>query len=255
VPVTQLEQVNANKDLTSEVGVFTFQVVTGPTICLALIECGDGSDDCVATGGDWELYVDVGSQSVEPSPQTISAGTAIRKAFWSVLFPVANNDTVSISLKSPNDAGSPKDDDVDVTVTLYDVAAPLPAAIVTAMQAVAADFKAAGFSTHSAAAVVALLNNLSSAEAQAACLAALIAHGVPAIGTGPNAVTWTFGADGLPLDDAVVYVYDAGGELIRKQTTDESGEVTFNLDDGTYTVKATKDGYNTITGTKTVPEA
>jgi hypothetical protein len=125
MPVIQLDQNNADRNLTSKVEVFSHQVTVGPTICQALIECGDGSKDCADTAGDWKLYVDVGSQSVEPYPQTISAGTAIRKAFWTGLFPVMNNDTVSISLKSPNGA----DSDVDVTATLCNVTGSLPAVV------------------------------------------------------------------------------------------------------------------------------
>jgi predicted GH43/DUF377 family glycosyl hydrolase len=116
--MNQLDSENGDYDLTSSVTVLTDTPdASNPKICQAYIAIGDGSKDLDGTGGDFEVVITVGSQTLEPSPQTVTFSTATRVCIFTHAFPVPANTEVVIKLKSPN-AG---DSDVDVTVTLYDV--------------------------------------------------------------------------------------------------------------------------------------
>jgi hypothetical protein len=116
--MNQLDSENGDYDLTSSVTVLTDTPdASNPKICQAYIAIGDGSKDLDGTGGDFEVVITVGSQTLEPSPQTVTFSTATRVCIFTHAFPVPANTEVVIKLKSPNI----DDDDVDVTVTLYDV--------------------------------------------------------------------------------------------------------------------------------------
>jgi hypothetical protein len=116
--MNQLDQENGDYDLTSSVTVLTDTPdATNPKVCQAYLAIGDGTKDLDGTGGDFEVVITVGSQTLEPSPQTITFSTATRVCLFTHAFPVPANTQVTVALKSPN-AG---DDDVDVTATLYDV--------------------------------------------------------------------------------------------------------------------------------------
>ena len=59
--------------------------------------------------------------------------------------------------------------------------------------------------------------------------------------------------DGEPIDEATVELYDDSDNLVDDTTTNNDGEYDFSsVDAGTYTVKATKDGYEEDTITVTV---
>jgi hypothetical protein len=116
--MNQLDQENGDYDLTSSVTVLTDTPdASNPKVCQAYLAIGDGTKDLDGTGGDFEVVITVGSQTLEPSPQTITFSTATRVCLFTHAFPVPANTQVTVALKSPN-AG---DSDVDVTATLYDV--------------------------------------------------------------------------------------------------------------------------------------
>ncbi len=118
MPLVQLDSENADRNLTSQVTVLTHTPsVTEHRQCQAYIAFGDGSKDLDGSGGDFEITVTVGGQTVQPSPQTIAFGTAARAAVWTTPFPVPANSEVVVKVKSPNAA----DTDVDLTVRLFDI--------------------------------------------------------------------------------------------------------------------------------------
>jgi hypothetical protein len=113
-----LDTENADYDLTTE------QTVLGHTPsatlnmwCQGYIELGDGTKDLDGSGGNFELAILNGGQSIQPRPQTIAFSTHVRAAIWTDPFPVPANKNVLLKIKSPN-AG---DTDVDVTAYLFDI--------------------------------------------------------------------------------------------------------------------------------------
>jgi hypothetical protein len=115
--LVQLDTENADRDLTSQVTVLTHTPdASNPRWCVGYIAFGDGAKNLDGTGGDFELTVTVGGQTIEPDPQVIAFSTATRCAVWTTPFPVPTNAAVILNVKSPN-AG---DSDVDVTAYLYD---------------------------------------------------------------------------------------------------------------------------------------
>lgn len=117
--IAQIDSENADRDLTSQVTVLTHTPsATKAMLCQALIKAGDGTKNLDGTGGDFELEVTVGGNSIQPGPQVLTVGASdTRAAFVSTAFPVPANEEVVIKLLSPNAA----DTDVDVTAYLYDV--------------------------------------------------------------------------------------------------------------------------------------
>lgn len=114
----QLDTENADRNLTSLVTVLTHTPSTSlPLRCQALVNLGDGTKNLDGTGGDFEVVVTVGGQTVQPSPQTLTFSTAVRASFFTAEFPVPAGAEVVVKVLSPN-AG---DTDVDVTAYLYDV--------------------------------------------------------------------------------------------------------------------------------------
>lgn len=116
--IKQLDSENADRDLTSQVTCLTDTPdATNAMLCQALIYLGDGTKNLDGTGGDFEIEIMIGGQTVEPNPQLIavSAGQT-RAAIVSEAFTVPEATEVLIKVKSPNGA----DTDVDVTVFLYD---------------------------------------------------------------------------------------------------------------------------------------
>jgi len=123
MPLVQLDTENADRDLTSIITVLTDTPnASKATLCQGLIMFGDGSKNLDGTGGDLELTVTVGGQTVQPDPQTVEFSTAVRSAVWTTIFPVPANAAVLLRAKSPNVA----DTDVDVTAYLYEVTGALP---------------------------------------------------------------------------------------------------------------------------------
>lgn len=119
----ELDTENADRDITSLITV----LIHTPTInstCIGLIKLGDGTKNLDGTGGDFQLVITVGGQTVQPSPQTITFSTAVRGMVWTTPFPVVANDEVIMRVVSPNGA----DTDVDCTASLYDTTFALPAA-------------------------------------------------------------------------------------------------------------------------------
>ena len=118
--IVQLDTENADRNLTSQVTCLTHTPdATYPMLCQAFLAFGDGIKNLDGTGGDFELTITVGGQTIQPDPQTITFSTAARSSVWSTVFPVPANAEVIVKVKSPN-AG---DSDVDVTAYLYDVSA------------------------------------------------------------------------------------------------------------------------------------
>ncbi len=129
--ITQLDTENADRDLTSIITVLTDTPdAVNNLFCQGFIELGDGAKNLDGTGGDFELTITVGGQTIEPQPQVIAFSTAVRTGVWTTVFPVPANSEVVLRVKSPNGA----DTDVDVTAYLFDVGADA-ASIKTAMEA------------------------------------------------------------------------------------------------------------------------
>ncbi len=113
-----LETDNADLNLTSQVTVLSSTPdAANARLCKAAVNFGDGVKDLDGTGGNFELVVTVGGQTVQPSPQIVIFGPEIRSAVWTSVFGVPANALVVIKALSPNGA----DTDVDVTAILYDV--------------------------------------------------------------------------------------------------------------------------------------
>jgi len=114
--LAQIDLENADRDLTSLVTVLTHTPSTSrSTACRGLILLGDGVKDLDGSGGNFELVITVGGQTIQPSPQIICFGTEVRSSVYTIEFPVPAGAEVAFKIKSPNAA----DTDVDVTARLY----------------------------------------------------------------------------------------------------------------------------------------
>ena len=101
----------ADRDLTSQVTVFTYTNATGQDlIAMGIVSLGDGSKDLDGSGGTFELTLELGGQSVQPDPQLIFFSTAGRAMTFTEQFTLYDGETVNFKVKSPNAA------DTDVTV-------------------------------------------------------------------------------------------------------------------------------------------
>ncbi len=119
----QLYTQNDDYDITSQINVLTgIPDVSVPTLCQGLLILGDGVDDLSGDGGDYEITVNIGSQVLEPDPQTIAFSTGLRSSLFTSAFPVPANTEVQIGIKSPNAS----DSGVDITSYLYEVSALQP---------------------------------------------------------------------------------------------------------------------------------
>ena len=87
-------------------------------LCQGYIAFGDGTKDLDGSGGNFEIVITVGGQTIQASPEVVAFGTEVRSAVWTEIFPVPANTEVVLKAKSPNGA----DTDVDVTAYLYDIA-------------------------------------------------------------------------------------------------------------------------------------
>lgn len=115
---TLLNSENDDYNLTSTQTVLTHTPsTTRATRCVGRIAAGDGTKNLDASGGNFEVTVQVGSQIGEPGPQTVVFGTNARSFVETHDFIVPANTAVQLKLKSPNGA----DSDVDVTATLYEL--------------------------------------------------------------------------------------------------------------------------------------
>ena len=102
----------ADRDLTSQVSVFSYTNSTGQDLLvMGVVSFGDGSKDLDGSGGTFELTLEVGGQTVQPDPQLIQFSTAVRAMTFTHVFTLYDGDTAEFKVKSPN-AG-----DTDVTVT------------------------------------------------------------------------------------------------------------------------------------------
>lgn len=73
-------------------------------VCQGRISLGDGADDLDGTGGEFELTMTLGGQTVQPDPQLIWFSTATRSAVFTEQFPLYIGETVTLKIKSPNAA-------------------------------------------------------------------------------------------------------------------------------------------------------
>lgn len=121
-----LDSENADRDLTSQVTVLTDTPDASAAMqCQAVVFLGDGTKNLDATGGDFEMTITIGGNTVEPDPQSITVSSGqTRAVILSEPFAVPPNNEVIIKVKSPNAA----DTDVDVTCYLYDATAPTASA-------------------------------------------------------------------------------------------------------------------------------
>jgi hypothetical protein len=116
--IVQLDTENADLNLTSSITALTdTPSATIPTHCVGILYLGDGVKDLDGTGGNFEIVVTIGSQTLEPSPTIRACSTATRTVLETPEFRVPANEQVVIKVKSPNGA----DTDVDVTAYLYDL--------------------------------------------------------------------------------------------------------------------------------------
>lgn len=116
----QIDQDNADLDISSEATVFTGTVdASNPRLVMVDVALGDGSKDLDGTGGDFVLKVEIGGVVFDGATQakTVDASTT-RARFQTVMLLVPANATLAVKVTSPN-AG---DSDVDCTGTVYDVA-------------------------------------------------------------------------------------------------------------------------------------
>jgi len=115
-----LDSENAVRDLkTAAITVLTHTPhATNHVMCAAYLVLGDAGDPLDGTGGDFELTITVGGQTVEPNPQVVTFSTATRAAVWTAPFPVPAAQEVIVKVLSPNAA----DDTVRTTCYLFDMA-------------------------------------------------------------------------------------------------------------------------------------
>lgn len=115
--LVQLDTENADRNITALITVLTHTPsAANPMRCQGIVYLGDGVKNLSGAGGDFQLVITVGGQTVQPSPQTITFSTAVRATVFTTDFPVPANAEVILRVKSPNIA----DSDVDVTAYLYD---------------------------------------------------------------------------------------------------------------------------------------
>jgi len=108
----------ALRDLTSEVTVLTYEnTSTDILVCQGTITFGNGVNDLDGSGGDFEITVILGSQTLQPDPQLIWFSTATRATIFSAQFPLPVGQTVYFHVKSPNAA----DTSVWVRACIYSV--------------------------------------------------------------------------------------------------------------------------------------
>ena len=113
----QLDTETADRDLTSLVTVLTHTPSTAHAMsCMVMVKLGDGAKDLDGSGGDFEMTITVGGQTVQPNPMTVEFDSAVRSALASRPFAVPAGEEVIVKLLSPNAA----DTDVGVTASLYD---------------------------------------------------------------------------------------------------------------------------------------
>jgi len=115
--LTQLDQENADRDLTGLVTVLTHTPSTSHAMhCVFYVALGDGSKNLDGSGGNFELVITVGGVTLQPSPMIVTIGAETRAVLISRPFVVPAGTEVIGKAKSPNAA----DTDVDVTATLFD---------------------------------------------------------------------------------------------------------------------------------------
>ena len=238
----QLDSENADRDITSIATVLTHTPdASNPKICQGHIAFGDGTKNLDGTGGDFELTITVGGQTIEPDPQRITFSTAVRAGVWTTLFPVPANAEVIMRVKSPNGA----DTDVDVTAYLYDINPQVDAnarvnvgrwldQAVTVSTGNKPDVNV----TEWANVLLEITNNLDAAVSSRSTA-----------GSGADEVTLTItDGDDTPLSNVGVWITtDAAGSNVVAGTlyTDSNGQATFMLDAAnTYYRWAEKDGWN-----------
>lgn len=82
-----------------------------------MIYLGDGVKDLGGTGGEFELTMELGSQTVQPDPQLVWFSTATRTSVFTEQFPLYIGESVTLKIKSPNAA----DSDVNVHACIVEV--------------------------------------------------------------------------------------------------------------------------------------
>lgn len=194
----------------------------------------------------------------------VAGGTVDARAAYSAVFKTTNADVDQKHLAAALYVGSPWVERVDTDLSDLATAAALATAQadLDAPDQYRADVSAmaleANVQGHAAAALTAY-DPPTDAEMDAAFLAQTGADGdtlktlsdqldgVATLGPGATAFTYTLtsSVDGTPIAQADVWATtDAGGgNVIARGTTDDSGDVTFYLDAGTYYVWRAKSGY------------
>lgn len=128
--ISLLATANGDFDLTTAGGIAVYNAAPGNTAaCLAKADIllGDGTKNLDGTGGDFNLYITVDSQVVQPSPQTFTFSTDARSKAMTADFIIPASATVAIKVESPNAA----DTDVDVKTRIYQLDGPVVASSVT----------------------------------------------------------------------------------------------------------------------------
>jgi hypothetical protein len=77
---------------------------------MGIVSFGDGSKDLDGSGGDFELTLEIGGQTVQPEPQLIRFSADVRAMTFTERFTLYDTEAVEFKVKSPNAA------DTDVTV-------------------------------------------------------------------------------------------------------------------------------------------
>lgn len=248
--LVELDSENADRDLTSLVTVLTHTPdASNITMCQGLIALGDGTKDLDGSGGDFELVVTIGGQTIQPSPQIMNFGTEVRSSVLTMEFPVPANNEVIMRVKSPNAA----DTDVDVTAILYEID--------TAASESEMDLIDSPNVTAIAALIDAVCDELLSGHTTPGTLAKAISD-ITLTGLGTTAVDHNFGGtdalryvdgvgSGIDNADIMIYLksdYDAGNlasaYVKAKTNTDVNGQWAnpLNLDPAIYTVYFYKQG-------------
>lgn len=259
--LSQLDTENADLNLTSLITVLT-HTPSVMKLCRGHIKLGDGSKNLDGSGGDFEFTISIGGQTIQPNPQTITFGTEVRSAVWTVDFMVPANEEVILKVKSPN-----ADVDVDVTAYLYDIGVSAQEIADAGKLAPAAGAPAAGSQDAHLDTIEANSATIISDKAEPGDDMGLTGSAVTDIDTelttehgagswqtgvagGIGAIKFVYfvenAATGYGLADVDVWVTTdvTGNNVVASGQTDQAGNVTFYLDAGTVYMWHQKSGFS-----------
>ena len=93
--------------MTTQQTVFSYDnAYNEHSICQIVVYIGDGVNDLDGSGGDFELTLILGDFTVQPEPQLIYFDATTQSSIFTEQFPLRNDQTVTVKLKSPNAADS-----------------------------------------------------------------------------------------------------------------------------------------------------